>query len=399
MTRSRILLAALCLLFSHQDSFAQTRLPDASPMLMNLIREEKFKAILPPLMRDNGVDMWLHVKTEDDLLDFELGDSAGVFVFTDRGETVERAVFGGRGDPDLYDVMGAEGELASFISERDPKRIAVSPADGREKLGDALDREFAARVVPGKRLVAQFLAGRGMAEVALFGRLLVESMNAINKDIDAIVPGVTKLSEIPGNVFVRDLDGNEENNTDYVVQPGDLIGVLQSADMMDFSEHNGGIGYVLREGETGLPPEVRQIFEHALTMREIFREHIQAGPPGGETVEILIDALEKAGYVNIERDQFDPTADPEKTQVFVDFHALGRLESQENAPRFSRTGWGRDLPIPLYHTFALEYMLHMPVPAWGKGKHLYICIHDGAVVTDRGVEFPAPPIQNIRIIR
>ena len=44
-------------------------------------------------------------------------------------------------------------------------------------------------------------------------------------------------------------------------------------------------------------------------------------------------------------------------------------------------------------------MIHMPVPEWGEGKHLYIAFHDGAVVTERGVEFPYPPDQGIRILR
>jgi hypothetical protein len=54
--------------------------------------------------------------------------------------------------------------------------------------------------------------------------------------------------------------------------------------------------------------------------------------------------------------------------------------------------------IPLLHTFTFEYMVHMPVPKWGKGKHLYIAFHDGAVVTNKGVVFPYPPDQGIRII-
>jgi hypothetical protein len=57
------------------------------------------------------------------------------------------------------------------------------------------------------------------------------------------------------------------------------------------------------------------------------------------------------------------------------------------------------MKIPVLHTFTFEYMVHMPVPKWGKGKHLYIAFHDGAVVTEEGVEFPYPPDQGIRIIR
>ena len=73
---------------------------------------------------------------------------------------------------------------------------------------------MAAKLQPGDRLIADFLAGRGMAEIALYGRLLMTSSEIIDGEIDSIVPGETRLSEIAGNVFVRDLDGNEENNTD-----------------------------------------------------------------------------------------------------------------------------------------------------------------------------------------
>jgi len=169
--------------------------------------------------------------------------------------------------------------------------------------------------------------------------------------------------------------------------------------MLTFDEHNGGIGYVLREGETDLPPEVKQIWKHALKTREIFRRNIEAGRSGAETLEILVDKLEEAGYVYIDEDRYDTSADPTKTQVHIDFHGIGRIISQAEAPRISPTGWGRDLKIPLYHTFSLEYMIHMPVPEWGEGKHLYICLHDGAMVTERGVELPARPAQEIHIIR
>jgi len=411
MSKLRNLPALLCVLILPQGLSSQLPEPSASRELMKLIRNEKFEVILPQVMRDNQIDMWIHMKGGEDPLDFELGEVPGAYIFTDRGgDRIERAVFGGRGDEELYDIFGAKTEIAQFVSERDPNRIAlnysqenpgfntISDTD-RTQLLEALGEAYRERVVPADRLIADFLAGRGMAEIALYGRLLMTSSEIIDGEFDKIVPGVTTLKDLSGNVFVRDLDGNEENNTDYVIQPGDLIGLLEGANVMDFSEHNGGIAYVLREGETGLPPEIQSIWEHALKTREIFRQNISAGRTGAETLETLIGKLEEAGYVYIDEDRYDPEADPVKTQVHIDFHGLGRIVSQEEAPRISPSGWGRDLNIPLYHTFALEYMIHMPVPAWGKGKHLYICLHDGAMVTERGLEFPAPPAQEIRVIR
>jgi hypothetical protein len=399
------------MLFSVQGLIAQNEEPDADAELMFLIRSEKFDIILPQVMRDNKIDMWIHMKRGEDPLNFELGSNPGVFIFTDRGgNRIERAVLGGRGDRKLYDIFAPESGLPQFVSERNPKRIAVnyseensgfntiSPED-YTTLVKALGDKYAKRIFPADFLIADFLAGRVMSEIALFGRLSIISAEKIEKEFDKIMPGVTKLSELNGNVFVRDPDGHEENNTDYVIQRGDLIGLLHGANMMDFREHNGGIAYVLREREANLPPEVQNIWEHALVTREIFRKHIKVGPTGSETLEILIQKLEEAGYNYIDRDEYDRNADPEKTQVHIDFHALGRIISQELAPRISPSGWGRDLKIPLYHTFTFEYMIHMPVPEWGKGKHLYICIHDGVMVTERGVEFPYPPCQGIRIIR
>ena len=409
----KIFLISLAALILGQGFFVLGQELEADPYLMKLIRQEKFRVILPQVMRENKVDMWIYVKRGDDPLSFELGSDSGIFIFTDRGEKrIERAVLGGRGDRDLYDLFASEDDLPQFVAERDPKRIAVNYSKERPKLNiiseedfhklvHALGEKYAQRVVPADRLIVDFLAGRTMCEIALFGELSIISAKAIEKEFDKIVPGVTKLSDLKGNVFVRDPDGNEHNNDDYVIQRGDLIGLLLDAHMLDFSEHNGGIAYVLREGETHLPPEVQKIWEHALTLRNIFRRNIKAGLTGGEILKTLIQKIEEAGYVYIDKDLYDRNADPLKTQVHIDFHAMGRIISQEDAPRISPLGpdWCRSFKIPLYHTFTLEYMIHMPVPEWGKGKHLYICVHDGEIVTERGVEFPYPPLQRIRAIR
>ena len=413
MIKVKIFLTFMAALILIQGLPAQNQEQDADINLIKLIRQEKFRVILPEVMRDNKIDMWIYMKRGDDPLNFELGDNPGVFIFTDRGDDrIERAVLGGKGDKQLYDIFRPESDLSQFVVVRDPKRIAVNYSKEHPRfntisntdyttLVKALGDKYAKRVVPADHLIADFLAGRVMPEISLFGRLSIESAEMIEKEFDKIEPGVTKLSELSGNVFLRDPDGNEENNTDYVIQRGDLIGLLKSANMMDFSEHNGGIAYVLREGETNLPPEVQEIWKHALKCREIFRKNIKAGLTGGETLEILIRELEKAGYDYNPIDEYDRNADPEKTQVHIDFHAMGRIISQEDALRISPLGpdWIRNLKIPLYHTFTFEYMIHMPVPEWGKGKHLYICLHDGAMVTERGVEFPYPPCQGIRIIR
>ena len=389
---------------------AQYRAPDAAPDLMRLIRSEKLNAILPHVMRDNEIDMWIHAMGPDDPLEFELGTETGFVVFTDRdGGRIERAAFGGRRDPELFDVMGGMDEIGTFVAERDPVRIALNysdiaeldtiPNDHFALIAEAFDEDLGERIVSADRLIADFLAGRGMAEIALYGRLLMDNTAIIEDQFASIVPGQTTIGDLSGDVHVGDLESGEELNSGYVIQRGDLVGIIHGAEMMDFAQHNGVYGYVLRDGETELPPEIHRLWVQAMELRDIFRRNITAGLTGEENLDALVARIEEAGYVHIEENSYDATADPDATQVFIDFHAQGRLVSEEHAPRISATGWGRALTIPLYHTFALAYAMHMPVPAWGEDERLYLFMHDGATVTERGVEFPAPLPQQIRAIR
>lgn len=56
--------------------------------LMNQIRQEKFDLVLPEVMRENGVDMWITVNREgfEDPLTEDFGRGyVGYYIFTDRG--------------------------------------------------------------------------------------------------------------------------------------------------------------------------------------------------------------------------------------------------------------------------------------------------------------------------
>ena len=391
------------------------------------IRNDKFDHVLPKAMRDNGVDMWIHVirARNPDPIARDLGGESGVFVFTNRGgDRIERAILGGTDEAlwgdEAYDLFvgeeGIEGDpgwqnvVGDFVAERDPERIAVNfaqqnpLADGishtdYEALVDALGEDYASRIVSAEGVISDFVAGIVVGEIALAGYFGMLTMQTLDEEFAKIEPGITRLEELDGNVFVRDPDGNEDNNNEYVLQRGDLITILNGAGEGWFVADLGGNGYVLQEGETELPPRVQRIWDHAMQVREILRAHIRVGPTAGETLALLAEKIEEAGFFYIDRDQYDPTLDPTKTQVHLDLHAQGRRDM--DAPRISPLGgdWQRDMKLPLFHSFTLEYMVHMPVPEWGPGKHLYIAFHDGAIVTPRGIEFPYPPDPGIRLIR
>ncbi len=453
MRKGKILLTIFSIIFLVQGLQSQKRGPGDTVELMNQIRRDKFDIYLPLVMRDNKIDMWIHVirPWATDPLAYEFGSDSAVFIFTDRGKKrIERAVFKfGREviDPGAYDIIGNEAEdldqqnyyvpkdpdkapeteldlrfmgLREFVAKRDPKRIAVnyseklSLAEGSEVraltdgishtdyllLEKALGDNYAKRLVSAEYLILDYLSKRVKKEIKYHNLMGIRATEYLNRNFDKIVPGVTKLSDLEQNVFVRDPDGNEHNNDDYVIQRGDLVGILHGAgDMLRIMDADtGGTGYVLREGETNLPPEVQNLWKDILKVREILQKNIKVGPTAGETLKILIRKLEEAGYVYTDRDEYDRNADPKKTQVHLDLHAMGKgVLSPRISPMGPKWHWNREIQVN--HTFAFEYMVHMPVPKWGKGKHLYACLHDGAIVTENGVEFPYPPAKGIHIIR
>ncbi len=427
MNKLRFWLLILSIFLFVQGASAQTLTRETLESMMQQIRKDKFDHVLPRAMRDNHVDMWVHVMRarNPDPLARDLGGESGVFVFTDRGgERIERAILGATDEElweeEAYDIFageeGIEGDpgwqrvIGQFVAERDPQRIAVNfskenaVADGISHtdylaLVDALGDKYAARIVSAEDVIADFISGIVLGEIVLDGYFGLLTTQIIDEEFAKIEVGVTTLAEIDGNVFVRDPDGIENNNDDYVLQPGDLVTILNGSGEGIFVADLGGNGYVLRDGESELPPRVNEIWKHAMTVREILRANIGVGPTAGETLQTLIAKLEEAGYIYIDEDRYDPSLDPTKTQVHLDLHAQGRRDM--DAPRISPLGgdWQRNMKIPLFHSFTLEYMVHKPVPKWGKGKHMYIAFHDGAVVTPRGIEFPYPPDPGIRIIR
>lgn len=454
-------LAACAFVLLALPSFAQRRetlnpgtvLPDDSVALENRIRHRKLDQVLPRVMRDHQIDMWIHVVRPwtPDPMSFEFGSDAGIFIFTDRGgDRIERAVFAGAvDDVDAYDLIarplveettfvdgviteqpgGDETDhlesrfeaVGEFVAERDPRRIGVNYSEGlglsaaSERapltdglshtdyglLMDALGGTYARRVVSAERVMLDYLAGHVAEEIELLHQFGLIAADNLAREFGKVVPGVTRLSDLEGNVFRRDPDGVEfhaEDEQPYVLQPGDVFTILHGAGNQIFSADLGGNAYLLREGETEAPPEIVEIWRVALEIRQMLLDNIVAGRTAGETLDLLIGKIEATGYYYNPVDQFDGSADPNKTQVHLDLHAVSR--SGLVAPRISPLGsnWEREMTIPVLHSFTFEYMIHMPVPAWGRGKHIYIAFHDGAVVTEDGVEFPYPPDPGIRLI-
>ena len=156
--------------------------------------------------------------------------------------------------------------------------------------------------------------------------------------------------------------------------------------------------FVLEEGATEPPAHITRAWQDALAVRGIIEDNVKVGRTAGETFEILKKKITEAGFIYVDRQNIDRTLHPDKTWVPIDLHAAG---SGIYAPRIGPLGpdWQRNIKLPMYHHFYFEYWVDVAIPEWGEGSSLNMRFHDGAMVTENGVEYFFPPPTELILVR
>ncbi len=187
---------------------------------MNEIRREKFDLVLPEVMRENNIDMWITVVREgyEDPLTEDFGKayvgSIAYYIFTDRGEDrIERAALGMSDyllrENGAYDIVTSNYDLKEFVVERDPKTIAlnyaehIAAADGLtktnyEKLAKILGKKYVSRFRSAEKLTSDFRSRRVAVEIGAFSKAGELSRNIAERAFsnEVITPGVTSLADV-----------------------------------------------------------------------------------------------------------------------------------------------------------------------------------------------------------
>jgi len=449
MSKKRILLAFLSIIIVFQGSHALAQEARARWEMLNLIRKEKFDLILPQAMRDNKIDMWIHVIRDGNpdalFLDLSwtfLSGRTAYFIFTDRGgDRIERAILGGYGKSDVYDIFGAEKDLRKFVAARDPKRIAVNFSEGLAvadglsytgylKLVDMLGEKYAKRLVSAENVITDFRVRRVQTEIIAFAKACEIQRRIMEKCLKSIKPGLTKREDIDwwaqeqlmtlglecftyGGVMVGILHSevskhSETRKPGYIIQRGDLISWDLGIKYLNFGTDYKRHAYILREGETAVPAGVQHAWDRGMKAREVIRKTIKVGFTAGETLKALVSALEKAGYVYTlftdigpkDRELINSLGDSEKSGISIDCHCVGNTGEGNVASGPSIAPFRKErahLKIQPNNLFAFEFVVHTWVPEWGIRFRLNL--EDDAIVTEKGVEFLYPPNKKIILIR
>ncbi len=454
----------------------------AQQEIIHLIRKEKLDLILPGAMRDNNVDMWIHVIRAgfSDPMALHFGSVSGYLIFTDRGgDRIERALFGSGGHPDFFDIFGSldveraiagydfgkqdpgvYNEITEFIAERDPKTIAINSsdwlavADGISytqylKLEKILGQKYSARIVSAEAVITDFRVRRVQREIIAFAngaeihRQILE--RALSREV--ITPGVTTLGDVgwwvqqrlyEKNLIRKDrgdgillprvlysaksepIDPPDArwwiHHNDYVLQRGDFFTYDLGLKYLDyFATVFKRNAYIMREGETSVPRSIQYAFDKGLEAREIIRKNIKVGRTGGETFEIVVSAMEEAGYIHtpftdVGTEDYKliqkSLANTDRSGFSLDLNSQGINNGTATSggtsvsvgPSVSPFRSDRDhLTFQENHLFSHEFQVHTNLPE-RPGFPISISISGNHVLTNRGVEFLHPPNEKILLI-
>jgi len=405
---------------------------------MNQIRNDKFDLILPEVMRENNIDMWIIMNREGnfDPLYPDMGEgyvgSTGYYIFTDKGgDRIERAALGIGGylleQGGAYDYLGSHTELKEYVTARDPQRIglnmsrSIGGADGLSysgylELAEILGKKFEGRFVSAEKLVSDFRSRRVASEIAVYGEAGELSYQIAEKAFsnEVITPGVTTLEDVAWwmkeelfknnlgssfgmpSVYITGPDGVEATSTDRIIQGGDVLMIDWGVGLMNMYTDMKRIAYVLKEGETEVPAGIQNAFDQGVKVRNVIKKTIKPGVTAKQAEDAIYEALEQAGFNKMKG--FNQYTDLDKTDVIIGCHSVGNWGHGigPSIAFFNPVRLGYE--IKPSNLLSIELFAYTKVPEWG-GKKLRIPLEDDAVVTERGVEWIYPINPRILVVK
>jgi len=437
MIKKRIflILFALTIFFQLNNIFAQKARQRWE--IMNQIRQDKFDIILPQVMRENKIDMWITVMREGNYgpLYYDLGggyvSDFGYYIFFDRGgERVERFALGISGykieKSGAYDHFRPATDLKKIVSARDPKHIGVNTS---EKIGAAdslthvcylhlketLGKPYSDRFVSAEKLVSDFRSRRVASEIVIFGQTGEISREIAERALsnEVITTGVTALEDVAWwieeqllsrgleasfgfpSIYITGPEGIEAVSNERIIQRGDLIMIDWGVGLMNFYTDMKRIAYVLKDGETKVPAGIQNAFDQAVKVRKIIRKNIKVGLTAADTLKVLNQKIEEAGFAIMKK--FNQPTDTEKTEVMIGCHSVGNW-GHGIGPSIA---WFNPLrmtfKIQPTNMFVIEFFAYTSAPEW-KGKKVRIPLEDDAIVTANGIEWLYPIAGRILLI-
>jgi len=339
------------LLFFTQISFAQILSEKERALLKDEILEDRFKNLLPGLMEDANIDMWLLISreyNEDPVLKTMLPATwlnarrrtIIVFYRNKKEKIIERLAVAryniGKSIQSSWDKEKEPSQwkaLVDIIASRNPDKIGINfskhfaLADGLVKtdfdeLLENLPETYQERLVSAEKLAIGWLETRSKMEMKLYKKLVKITHDIIDEAFSAnvIQTGITTTEDIVW--FMRqkvtdlgletwfhptvDIQRNNEllkshitsfskGKEEKIIQKGDLLhcdfGITYIGLNTDCQQH----AYVLKKTESEVPAFLKEAFKKGNRVQDILTNNMSLGITGNEILKASLIQGRKEG--------------------------------------------------------------------------------------------------------
>ncbi len=385
------------------------------------ILEWRMEHMLPTMMEETGIDMWIIIDQEDNLdpVSWTLvggmpGQSAARFlVLYNKGNNhgVER-------------IRGGFERIHQIVEERNPETIGINVsqtwrhADGlsvsnKDRLEEALGN-YASRLVSAENLVVEWRLTRSTQELTLFryvsgithdlvaeafsNKVIVPDVTTTNDVAWAIRQKITDIGVYDGFFPTITLQRSDEDISKYddpadyfridipprnllesVIRRGDIISADWGITYLGLFTDVQQVSYVLRKGEDDVPEGLKEALRRGNRLQDILAGEFRTDRTGNE---ILFATLEKANVENLR---------PEVYSHPVGYHG------HEAGPSIGREGAfdddgnqlptrGGDYPMRYNLVHSMELDITYALPEWN-GKAVRIVLEEEAAYTKEGINW------------
>lgn len=395
----------------------------------NEILEQRLQQLLPPLMAEAGLDMWLVLSREyaEDPVYFTLvpqptfaARRTTLLVFHRRADgsverlAVNRYPLGGPyasawSGGDLEAQWQALGEL---IVARDPRRIGINVsrdwalADGlshglQQRLRAVLPEAYQARLVPAERLVVRWSETRTPAEAPHHAAAMATARAVIAEAFSnrVITPGETTTDDVAWYIRQRfeslnlpvwfQPDVNRQRAGDDctrestfcggqgVIERGDVLHTDVGVCYLKLCTDTQEMGYVLREGEAQVPRSLRDALAAGNRWQDLHTGEFRAGRTGDEILAATRAAAAAEGLVS------STYSHPLGFRGHAAGLSVGMWDNQEGP-----VPGGGSWPLNESTGYAIEGNVLAPVPEWGD-TWVQVKLEQGAWFEGGAVRYPA----------
>jgi len=362
MQRSLVgLLAILCVATTMASDLAdQGRVLESMPAVephrarietVNRNLTERLDDLLPGLMRETGIDLWLVINREyaEDPVYLTLvpepvfaARRTTMLVFHDHGEEgVKRLTVSRYPIPDYYEPAWEGGNLddqwkrlGELIAELDPRKIGINVsrdwplADGltaslRDRLMESLTPELQQRTVSAQDLVIRWLETRSPGELQIYPHIVALARRTIAEAFSnkVITPGATTTDDVAwyirhrfeelrlnpwfqpyvnvqreGTIYER--DASFFGASGVVIERGDVLHTDVGICYMRLCTDTQEMGYVLRLGESEIPDGLKNALGVGNRWQDILTGEFKTGRRGNEILARAIEVSTDKGIVH-----------------------------------------------------------------------------------------------------